>query len=79
MKIYKKYLGSGTMRMPKKVEEILSGEVTMIQVADTVVMVKGRYIRKSTMEALNMIIDMIDLASKLEEEEAGAEIEKGLG
>ena len=79
MRIYKKDIGSDVIKIPKDVQEILSGEVTMIVVGDTVLMVKGRYMRKETIETLQMIIDMIELASKLEKEEMNTEMKEVLG
>ena len=78
MRIYKKDIGSDVMKIPKDVQEILTGEVTMIVVGDTVLMVKGRYMRKETIETLQMIIDLIELASKLEKEEMNTEMKEVL-
>ncbi len=79
MRIYKKNIGSGVMKIPADVQEILTGEVTMIVVGDTVLMVKGRYIRKETIEVLQMLIDLIELSSKLEKEEMDTEMKEVLG
>ena len=78
MRIYKKDIGSDVMRIPKEVKEILTGEVTMILAGDTVIMVKGRYVRKETIDTLQMIIDMVTLAGKLEKEETNTEMKEVL-
>lgn len=78
MRIYKKDIGSDVMRIPKEVKEILTGEVTMILAGDTVIMVKGRYVRKETIDTLQMIIDLVTLAGKLEKEETNTEMKEVL-
>lgn len=78
MRIYKKDIGSDVMKIPKDVQEILTGEVTMILAGDTVIMVKGRYVRKETIDTLQMIIDLVTLAGKLEKEETNTEMKEVL-